>query len=58
VHYGGNLILAGSCSVEPTRVVPYMPPLDARLDTVLGIVEPCIVLQIAQLWAEFQRRQR
>ena len=49
-----KLIVAASCGVEPTRIIPYMPVLDAAIESTGDIVENCIVFQRDQLEAELK----
>ncbi|MGD8766532.1 MAG: propionyl-CoA synthetase [Methyloceanibacter sp.] len=58
-------ILAGSCGIEPTRVVPYKPLLDGAIEQAEHKPEFCVILQREQAsadlgtrdveWFEFQR---
>ncbi|SFE04456.1 propionyl-CoA synthetase [Sulfitobacter brevis] len=41
-------ILAASCGLEPGRVVPYKPLLDAAIDMATHKIETCIILQRPQ----------
>ena len=41
-------ILAASCGLEPSRVVPYKPLLDAAIDMATHKIETCIILQRPQ----------
>ncbi|UMY18315.1 propionyl-CoA synthetase [Methylobacterium organophilum] len=43
-----RLILAASCGIEPTRVVPYKPLLDAALARSAHKPEACLILQRPQ----------
>lgn len=47
-----RVILSASCGIEPTRVVPYKPLLDAAIDTAEHKPDHCIVLQREALAAE------
>lgn len=47
-----RVILSASCGIEPTRVVPYKPLLDAAIDTAVHKPDHCIVLQRDALAAE------
>src|SRR5262249_47770563 len=47
-----KVILAGSCGIEPTRIVPYKPAVDAALELVPGVVKHVVVLQRPQLRAD------
>ena len=49
-----KLIIAASCGVEPTRIIPYMPVLDAAIESTGDIVRNCIVFQREQLKAELK----
>ena len=40
-----KVILAASCGIEPTRIVPYKPLLDAALEMATHAPERCIILQ-------------
>ena len=40
-----KVILAASCGIEPTRIVPYKPLLDAALEMATHAPQRCIVLQ-------------
>ncbi|MGQ3030370.1 MAG: AMP-binding protein, partial [Ferrovibrionaceae bacterium] len=40
-----RVIVAGSCGIEPGRIVPYKPLLDAAIDQSATKPEACIVLQ-------------
>ena len=43
-----KVLLAASCGIEPTRIVPYKPAVDEALQLAPGIVESCIVFQRPQ----------
>src|SRR5215468_7202827 len=43
-----KLILSASCGIEPGRVVPYKPLLDAAIDLAAAKPEACIILQRPQ----------
>ncbi len=43
-----KVIVAGSCGIEATRVVPYQPMLDAALDAAAHRPDHCVVLQRPQ----------
>ncbi|WP_116083142.1 AMP-binding protein [Tropicimonas sp. IMCC34011] len=45
-------IIAGSCGIEPSRVVPYKPMLDAALDEAAHAPDFCVILQRPELQAE------
>jgi propionyl-CoA synthetase len=49
-----KLIVAASCGVEPTKIIPYMPVIDAAIESTGGIVKNCIVFQREQLRAELK----
>ena len=44
-----KLLLAASCGIEPTRVVPYKPAVDAAIEMADDSVKTCIVLQRPQM---------
>jgi propionyl-CoA synthetase len=44
-----KLILAASCGIEPTRLVPYKPAVDAAIEMADDSVKTCIVLQRPQM---------
>src|SRR5215216_2557564 len=43
-----KVILSASCGIEPTRVVPYKPLLDAAIDLASARPDTCIILQRPQ----------
>jgi propionyl-CoA synthetase len=47
-----KVIVAGSCGIEPGRVVAYKPLLDAAIDMVEAKPERCVILQRPTLEAE------
>ena len=47
-----KMLIAASCGVEPARVVPYKPAVDAAIKSGGGSVEACIILQRSELEAE------
>ncbi|WP_340115253.1 propionyl-CoA synthetase [Pelagibius sp. 7325] len=47
-------ILSASCGIEPTRVVPYKPLLDAAIQMAIHKPEFCLILQRPQAHAEMQ----
>jgi propionyl-CoA synthetase len=49
-----KVIVTASCGIEPGRLVPYKPLLDAAIDMVEAKPERCIVLQRPMLEAELQ----
>jgi propionyl-CoA synthetase len=46
-----RVIVSASCGIEPTRLVPYKPLLDAAIDLATFKPEACIILQRPQLTA-------
>ncbi|MBY0509029.1 MAG: propionyl-CoA synthetase [Rhodospirillaceae bacterium] len=44
-----KIILAASCGIEPTRVVPYKPAVDAAIEMADDSVKHCIVFQRPQM---------
>jgi len=51
---GPKLIIAASCGIEPTRVIPYMPVVDAAIEATGDIVRNCIVFQRDALKADLK----
>jgi propionyl-CoA synthetase len=62
-----KLVVAGSCGIEPGRVVPYKPLLDRAIEIATAKPERCVILQRPQLaasmvagrdveWSEFVAR--
>ncbi|MEM8643725.1 MAG: AMP-binding protein, partial [Pseudomonadota bacterium] len=49
-------ILAGSCGIEPGRIVPYKPLLDAAIQQAAHKPEFCVVFQREQQLAELSER--
>lgn len=47
-----KVLIAGSCGIEPTRIVPYKPTVDAALESDGESVATCIILQRAELEAD------
>ncbi|GGK75717.1 propionyl-CoA synthetase [Planomonospora parontospora subsp. parontospora] len=47
-----RVVVSASCGIEPTRVVPYKPMLDAALDLAEHRPEHCVILQREQAPAE------
>lgn len=43
-----TVIVAGSCGIEPGRVVPYQPMLDAAIDAATHKPDRCVILQRPQ----------
>ena len=50
-----KLIVAASCGIEPTRVVPYKPLLDKAIEIASHAPEHCIILQRPQQRAELEQ---
>ncbi len=53
-----KVILSASCGIEPGRVVPYKPLLDAAMALATHKPEACIILQRPQAEARDGRRPR
>jgi propionyl-CoA synthetase len=49
---GPRAVVSASCGIEPGRIVPYKPLLDAAIEMVEAKPERCIVLQRPQLECE------
>lgn len=49
---GPKLIVAASCGIEPTRIVPYKPLLDKAIDLAAHKPDGCIILQREQAPAD------
>jgi propionyl-CoA synthetase len=49
-----KLIIAASCGVEPNRVIPYMPVVDAAVAMAGGLPQTCVVVQRDALRAELK----
>ncbi|GGL32222.1 propionyl-CoA synthetase [Planomonospora parontospora] len=47
-----RVVVSASCGIEPTRIVPYKPMLDAALDLAEHRPEHCVILQREQAPAE------
>ena len=47
-----KIIIAASCGIEPTRIVPYKPVIDSALESDGGSVKACIILQRSELEAD------
>lgn len=47
-----KIVIAASCGIEPMRIVPYMPVIDAAFESDGDSVEACIVLQRSELEAD------
>ncbi|WP_203889691.1 propionyl-CoA synthetase [Planobispora longispora] len=47
-----KVVVSASCGIEPSRVVPYKPMLDAALDLAAHRLERCVILQREQAVAE------
>ena len=52
-----KVIVAGSCGIEPGRVVAYKPLLDAAIDMVDSKPERCVILQRPMLEAELDPKR-
>ena len=50
-----KLIVAASCGIEPTRIVPYKPLLDKAIEIASHAPEHCIILQRPQQRAELEQ---
>ncbi|MGB5951290.1 MAG: AMP-binding protein [Ornithinimicrobium sp.] len=51
-----KVVVSASCGVEPTRVVPYKPMLDAAIERSSHKPQTCVILQRAQLRCEMGDR--
>ena len=51
-----RVIVAGSCGLEPGRVVAYKPLLDAAIDLAAHTPDACVILQRPELEAELTAR--
>jgi propionyl-CoA synthetase len=51
-----TVVVTASCGVEPTRVVPYKPLVDAAIDLAASKPTRCVVLQRPQVTAEMGER--
>jgi propionyl-CoA synthetase len=49
-----KLIVAASCGIEPGRVIPYMPVIDAAIEMAGGTPKSCVVVQRERLTAELK----
>jgi propionyl-CoA synthetase len=49
-----KLIVAASCGIEPNRIIPYMPVVDAAIAMAGGIPASCVVVQREALRAELE----
>jgi propionyl-CoA synthetase len=49
-----KLIIAASCGIEPSRVLPYMPVVDAAIEMAGGQPATCVVVQRDRLKAELK----
>jgi len=47
-----KMLIAGSCGIEPNRIVPYKPVVDAAIESDGACVKNCIILQRSELEAE------
>jgi propionyl-CoA synthetase len=53
-----KVVIAASCGIEPARVIPYKPLLDAAIDMASHKPDLCIILQRPQLRADMTPRDR
>jgi propionyl-CoA synthetase len=51
-----KVVVSASCGIEPTRVVPYKPMLDAALELATHAPERCVILRREQAPAELGPR--
>ncbi|MFX0537708.1 propionyl-CoA synthetase [Ornithinimicrobium sp. Y1847] len=51
-----KVVVSASCGIEPTRVVPYKPMLDAAIERSAHKPEHCVILQREQLTAAMGER--
>jgi propionyl-CoA synthetase len=51
-----KVVVAATCGIEPTRVVPYKPMLDAAIDLAEHKPDSCVILQRPQLPADLTGR--
>ena len=49
-----QLIVAASCGIEPNRIIPYMPAIDAAIEMAGGEPKTCVVVQRDALRAELK----
>jgi propionyl-CoA synthetase len=49
-----KLIVAASCGIEPNRIIPYMPAIDAAIEMAGGEPKTCVVVQRDALRAELK----
>ena len=49
-----KLIVAASCGIEPNRIIPYMPVVDAAIEMAGGTPDTCVVVQREALKAELK----
>ncbi len=52
-----KVVVSASCGIEPGRLIPYKPLLDAAIELVEAKPERCIVLQRPELEAGLDRRR-
>jgi propionyl-CoA synthetase len=52
-----KVVVSASCGIEPGRLVPYKPLLDAAIQLVEAKPEPCIILQRPQLEVELDPKR-
>ena len=55
IDAGPKLIVAASCGIEPNRIIPYMPVIDAAIEIAGGVPATCVVVQRDALKAELKR---
>jgi propionyl-CoA synthetase len=53
-----KVVIAASCGIEPARVIPYKPLLDAAIEMASHKPDLCIILQRPQLRADMTPRDR
>jgi len=53
-HAAPKVVITASCGIEPTRIVPYKPLLDAAIDQASNKPQHCMVFQRPQEKAELQ----
>ncbi|MFK5689984.1 propionyl-CoA synthetase [Ornithinimicrobium sp. LYQ92] len=51
-----KVVVSASCGIEPTRVVPYKPMLDAAIERSAHTPDHCVILQRKQLTCELGER--
>jgi propionyl-CoA synthetase len=45
IDAGPKLIVAASCGIEPNRIIPYMPVVNAAIEIAGGVPATCVVVQ-------------